>query len=273
MQRQSAIEEEYSNAESLHIAIASANGLQFLNGTIHPFGLAVVAPHAESIDDALLMTVEHFDDLGYFWDIGSQRTLTPHHVKRKRLGPVQLSFDDITEVFLDAPCTGHFVVRIDNSVKLDLLLVCESGGILQEEVSRPLEVFVGLHFPSAHGINGSIEVFDQMELVVADGCQRHQLLDCIPERIPHVDTCGKHVCSLDRIQSLANQRLRIFLLPASDNFKHRSVIIIEDTGEVTSVHGLLIYMYMVMLATLLNLADKDGDIEFDLQTFCTENKI
>ena len=43
MQRQVAIEEEYSNAESLHIAIASANGLQFLNGTVHPFGLAVVA--------------------------------------------------------------------------------------------------------------------------------------------------------------------------------------------------------------------------------------
>lgn len=153
MQRQSAIEEEYSNAESLHIAIASANGLQFLNGTVHSFGLAVVAPHAESIDDALLMTVEHFDDLGYLWDIGSQRTLTPHHVKRKRLSPVQLAFDDITEVLLDAPCTGHLVVCIDDCVKLYLLLVCESGGILQEEVSRPLEVFVGLHFPSAHGIN------------------------------------------------------------------------------------------------------------------------
>ena len=136
MQRQVAIEEEYSNAESLHIAIASANGLQFLNGTVHPFGLAVVAPHAESIDDALLMTVEHFDDLGYLWDIGSQRTLTPHHVKCKRFGPVQLAFDDITEVLLDAPCTGHLVVCIDNSVKLYLLLVCESGGILQKEVSE-----------------------------------------------------------------------------------------------------------------------------------------
>ena len=176
----------------------------------------------------------------------SQRTLTPHHVKRKRLGSVQLAFDNITEVFLDAPCTGHLVVCIDDCVKLYLLFVCESGGILQEEVSRPLEVFVGLHFPSAHGINGSIEVLDQMELVVADDGQRHQILDCIPERIPHVDTCGKHVCSLDRIQGLANQSLRILLLPASDYFKHRSVIIIEDTGEVTSVHGLLIYMYMVM---------------------------
>ena len=28
-----------------------------------------------------------------------------------------------------------------------------------------------------------------------------------------------------------------------------------------------------LLATLLNLADKDGDIEFDLETFCTENNI
>ena len=81
MQRQAAIEEEYSNAESLYIAIASANSLQFLNGTVHPFGLAVVAPHAESIDDALLMTVEHLDDIGYFWDIGNQRTLTHHSSK------------------------------------------------------------------------------------------------------------------------------------------------------------------------------------------------
>ena len=154
MQRQASIEEEYSNTESLYIAISSANGLQFLNGTVHPFGLAVVAPHAESIDDAFLMTIEHFEDLGYLWDIGSQRTLTPHHVKRKRLGSVQLAFDNITEVFLDAPCTGHLVVCIDDCVKLYLLFVCESGGILQEEVSRPLEVFVGLHFTSAHSVNG-----------------------------------------------------------------------------------------------------------------------
>lgn len=37
--------------------------------------------------------------------------------------------------------------------------------------------------------------------------------------------------------------------------------------------GELQKMNSEFLVTLLNLADKDGDIEFDLQTFCTENKI
>lgn len=97
MQGQTSIEEEYCNAESFHITVASAYGLKFLYGAVHPFCLAVVASHAKGIDDTLLMTVKHFNDLGNLWNPGIQCTLSPHHIKRECLSPVQLAPDDITD--------------------------------------------------------------------------------------------------------------------------------------------------------------------------------
>ena len=135
MQGQSTIEEKHCNAESLHIAVPSAYGLQFLNGAVHPLCLAVVASHTKSIDDTLLMAVKHLDNLGDFGYSGIQGTLAPHRIERECLGSVHLASDDVSEIFLDTPSTGYLVVGIDDGIKLHLLLVCELGGVLQEEVS------------------------------------------------------------------------------------------------------------------------------------------
>lgn len=246
MEFKSPMKEKYGDAESIHIPISSSDGLQFLNGTVHSLCPTIAFAKFEGIEYASLMAVKHFYHLVYLWDMCSFSPLSPHEVENEHLCMFALSLNDVTKLFLDAPCIGNRQIRLDDSIKPDLLSVCKIGLVFEEKILAPLENGISLDLTFPDTVNSLLEVTYKMVWVMADANLWHEFQSCIFEVVPHVNCECQYVSLLYRIQSFVYQSLGIFSLPAFLNLKYCAVIRIENTGIAMSTMGLLVYMYMVI---------------------------
>ena len=240
------MKKEYCDAESFHISISSSDGLQYLNGTVHPLSPTITLVEFEGIEDTSFMAVKHIDYFCNFWDMSSLSSLSPHQIKDEHLGMLTLGLDEITELFLDTPSVGNFQVSLDNGIEAYLFLGRKILLILEEKEPTPLENVISLHLTSSDTINSILQMPNQMIWIMTDANLWHKFQCCISEIVPHVDGERQDIGLLYRVQGFVYQPLCIFSLSSSYNFKDCSVICIEDTSIVVSTAGFLIYVYMIV---------------------------
>lgn len=240
------MKKEYCDAESFHISISPSDGLQFLNGTVHPLSPTIAFVEFEGIEDTSFMAVKHIDYFCNFWDMSSLSSLSPHQVENEHLGMFTFGLDNVTELFLDTPSVGNLQVGLDNGIEAYLFLGRKILLILEEKKPASLENVISLHLTSSDTINSILQMPYQMIWIMTDANLWHKLQCSILEVVPHVDGERQDICLLYGIQGFVYQPLCIFSLSSSDNFKDSPVICIEDTNIVVSTTGLLIYVYMTI---------------------------